>query len=799
LNSTRGIESPKTREVAAAFFVAGALILFQVSFSRLISYKLYYHYVFLAISLALLGLGAAGTYVAVARQPDDLNRSLRNWLACLALSVPIAFLAIANPIGVTQHISAIRTTKLLGLDAIAYLLWCSPFMVWLNFCGGVVLTSLFTRYSHHMGKLYSADLVGAGAGSLMCVGLMKYGSPPAAFVAAVIPIAVVLAPFVLSTPRRELGWRLVAGSLALTLGLCALIFLGPPWLRDFQNFRTEGGSLRKVIKYEWNHIIRTDHVDRVWYILDGGAATRLTNWRKIDQTRRVVEPAYIVAPPEPIVGIIGVGGGMQLAEALRARASRVLAVDINPTILRWVQNEDRALTNDLFYDKHVDIRLGEGRHVVRSSKTSFDVLVMHAIDTYAAAASGAYALTENFLYTREAFQDYFRALSDRGVLSISRWLFNLPRENLRLFSTALAALEELGVARPRDHLVMIAPVKHYERLGNNAVWGYLLMSKSPFSPQATTALRNHVKNMGWSILYAPDRRSPTPFDRLAHAASMTDFQAGYPYLVAPVTDSSPYLFQYYNPLHRTSYTQEGDWATANIYQGSSITLLVTLAACALLSFLAIIAPLLWFRRKSARGSSRHTTFALRHGLYFACLGLGFMAFEVPIIQVLSLYLGHPTYGFSVVLVALLISSGFGSLLVERLHFRKWIACTVVALCLSLAAGGVFPLVHSTLDLPDPVRFALAILLVGACGVPMGMPLALGVKELGRQQQRSVAWAWGINGAASVVGSGLVMIAMVFTSSSVALVGSIACYVLAAIAGSTWLEPARPKEVTPSRR
>lgn len=170
-----------------------------------------------------------------------------------------------------------------------------------------------------------------------------------------------------------------------------------------------------------------------------------------------------------------------------------------------------------------------------------------------------------------------------------------------------------------------------------------------------------------------------------------------------------------------------------------------------------------------------------------------MAFEVPIIQILSLYLGHPTYGFSVVLVALLVSSGIGSFLVERLHFRKWIACAVVAVLLSLAAVSIFPLVHGTLDFPDLVRFALAIIVVGACGVPMGMPLALGVRELGRQDRRSVAWAWGINGAASVVGSGLVMIAVVFTGSSVSLVCGIVCYVLAAIAGSTWPKLARSED------
>src|SRR6185436_6991631 len=126
------------------------------------------------------------------------------------------------------------------------------------------------------------------------------------------------------------------------------------------------------------------------------------------------------------VAVIGVGGGRELAEALRADASSVLAVDINPTILKWVRGVDRKLNNDLFYDPRVTLRLGEGRHVVRSAGRRFDVIVIHAIDTYAAAAAGAYALTENFLYTKEAMKDYLAALNPGGVMSIQRWLFNPP-------------------------------------------------------------------------------------------------------------------------------------------------------------------------------------------------------------------------------------------------------------------------------------------------------------------------------------------------------------------------------------
>ncbi len=766
------------RYLATAFLVAGSLILFQVSFTRLISYKLFYHFVFFAISLSLLGLGAAGTFVAVRRAPTQLDASIRRWLAAAVVSVPIAFLLIANPFGVAHH-PPIRT-KLLGADAIAYLLWCAPLMVWLNFCGGVVLTSLFSRFSERMGRLYASDLVGAGAGSLACVALMKYGSPPVAFVAGSVTLTAALLPYLLErdAPARE---RALAGTLtAAGLALSAFVFLGPEWLRNFQNFRTVGGAPRAVLNYEWNHIIRTDHVPG-WYVLDGEAATQIVHWNDRVRAQPVRTPAYRIAPENPAVAIIGVGGGRELAEALRANASSVLAIDINPSILKWVRGRDRALTGDMYFDPRVTLKLGEGRHVVRSADHSFGVIVIHAIDTYAAASSGAYALTENFLYTKEAFQDYYRALSDDGVLTISRWMFYPPREDLRLFNTALAGLKDLGVADPTRHLLMVGPIPDYKKLGDRRVWGYLAMSKRPLSDADVAAVQEHVNKLHWSILYAPGMPTGTPFDQLAHAKDFREFQRGYPYLVSPVTDASPYLFQYVNPFSSTAYQASRDWATVNIYQWSAITLVVALAACTLVSLLAIIAPLLWANRASSNpGHARARLLGVREAVYFAGLGIGYMALEVPVIQVLSMYLGHPTYGFAVVLVALLIATGIGSLLMDRFDPPPWQVCVIIAVLLTLVTLTIFPFLHATLDLPDWARFSIALLLVVGCGIPMGMPLALAVRRLGARDARSVAWAWGVNGAASVIGACLVMVAMVFAGSQVALVGAVACYAVAAL-------------------
>jgi len=776
---------PKPRAVAAAFLISCALILLQVSFSRLIGYKLFYHFVFLAISLSLLGLGAAGTYVAITARPANEDRSILRWLAALAVSVPVAFLLIANPFGVTHH-PPVRI-KLLGTDAIAYLVWCSPLMVWLNFCGGVVLTRLFSRYSHRMGRLYAADLLGAGAGSLLCVGLMKYGSPPVAFVAAAAVAIVAAVPFHRALERADRTRSIGLVAAATTALLAIAIFAGPAELRNFERFRTAEGTRRgpAVIKYEWNHLIRTDHFPG-WYRLDGEAATQIVAWSPQERAKGITKPEYVIAPPHPEVAIIGVGGGRQLAEARRAEARHITAIDINPTIMRWVQNEDRVLTQDLFIDPSIDLRVGEGRHAVRSSGRTFDVVVLHAIDTYAATASGAYALSENFLYTKEAIQDYYRSLSARGVLSISRWLFNPPRENLRLFGTAIDALRDMGVDEPLRHLVMIAPIADYAKLGDRRVWGYLLLTRTPLDAERLALLRADVARRHWTFLFVPDEDTNTPFDQLAFTHDREGFQADYPYLVSTVTDSNPYLFQFYNPLHRTAYAKTGDWATSQIYQWSAITLVVTLAVSTALGFVAIIVPLLWVKhRATAPGDAVRPALGLRQAIYFAGLGVGYMALEIPIIQVLSLYLGHPTYGFSVVLVALLVSSGIGSLLADRSTITPSTVCGLIGALLALVTVAIFAFVHATLDQPDFVRFAAALALVFALGVPMGMPLALGVRRIGRDDSRSVAWAWAINGMASVVGSCLVMISMVFAGSHVALAGGALCYAIASLAGRSW--------------
>ena len=750
--------------------VACALIILQISFTRLIGYKLFYHFVFLAIALSLLGLGAAGTYAALRPVPRErLDQSLSRWLAALVLLTPVSLLQVANPLQLNED--GQRLIKLVGPDALQYLTWCSLFMVALNFVGGVVLVRAFRAFSERMGTLYAGDLIGAGLGCLLAVGLMKYGSPPIAFLASALLVFAAWVPFGrIEAPRR-------VGTVVAVVGCLATIavMVGPGSLRNFENFRRKKPGA-KVLKFEWNHLIRTDHIEGM-YVLDGDASTPTIEWNDEERQKAVVEPAYVLTAARPAIAIIGSGGGPQVAEARRAGASNVLAVDINPTIARWVTTTDRAANGELFVDPTITMAVGEGRHVVRSSGRTFDAVIMHAIDTWAASAAGAYALTENFLYTKEAMRDYLGVLKDGGLISIRRWLFNPPRENMRMFVTALAALREEGARHPEQHVAVVAPIADYRSWDNgHRVWGYLLISKNALTEADVGRLEAHVEAQQWSLLYAPHRTVDTPFAAYVRSADPREFQARYPYLISEVTDANPYLFQYYNPLHETSYEKQGDWAVGEISQSSSILLPVSLGMSALFSFVLILLPLLVRSRMAKTRARLH----VRDMVFFACVGVGFMALEVPLTQILGLYLGHPTYSFSVVLVALLISTGVGSLLVERVNAQRASACAAIAAILLVVTLTIFPAVHATIQWPDAARFAMTLVVVSACGLPMGIPLASAVRDLGRVDADLVPWAWAINGAASVIGSCTVMIVMVFTNSYVALALGAACYLTAGI-------------------
>jgi len=725
----------------------------QVTVTRLLAYRFYYHFVFFVISLAQLGLAAAGAWVyASGRAPGREQRLLR-WLLGLA-ALPLVILACYSWLA---PVPTLWFAKLGGPPAYAYLTAIALLLVALNLCGGMVLTLLFTTFKERIGVLYASDLAGAALGCLASVVVMMLGGPVRAVLLAGLAAAGAAA-LVARAPSE--GAAVGALTLLLAIGMAA------PDL--FHPYATHPRLRSKLLRSEWTHVARIEAVVPGAYVIDGDASTDVRADWPAPPTGE-----YELVRKNPEVAIIGVGAGPQLRAALSRGASHVLANDINATILRWATEDDRAFNRGLFHHPAVEVALGEGRHALRSSGRKFDLIIMHAIDTWTASSQGAYSLTENFLYTSEAMRDFLSCLREGGVVSIRRWLFWPPRENLRLFTTIHDALTRAGFEKPENHIVVISPTREFRRPDLN-VYGFVFFSNIPFTGRRLEPLDRYVGERQFSYLYRPGKSLDTPFQEFIDAKSKAAFYAGYPYLVAPASDRNPFFFQLMRPWSRGPAV-EG--AKVMPYSQSGALLLLCLSLAVVLTVLLLGTPL--FLRRADVAGDRQLVGSL---VYFGSLGIGFMAFELPAIQVMTLFLGHPTYALSIVLFGLLAWAGAGSALMGRLPAPTGGAALAAVVLLALASAvGLLPAVHALIHLPDWGRFLAALSYLMVVAIPLGMPFVAGVRLLDPARPHLVAWAWAVNGATAVVGSCVLMFLMVYGGSNAAFLAAAGSYAVAALA------------------
>ena len=474
--------------------------------------------------------------------------------------------------------------------------------------------------------------------------------------------------------------------------------------------------------------------------------------------------------------VIGPGGGRDLLSALLFGARHVDGVEINPIIVRDVMRDRfREYSGGIYDDPRVSIYVEDGRSFVRRSPARYDVVQASLVDTWAATAAGAYTLTENSLYTAEAFDEYFDHLTPDGVLTITRWVF----DGLRLVSLAQATCDRRGLDCAR-HLAIV----RHDRVAT------FILKRSPFSPDDVQRLQRVVDELGFILLYAPGVAAVTsqqePAEMLETGTSIADYRAlilsadrerflaAYPLDVRATTDNRPFYF------HTTRLRDQFGVAFGrSMLFGNGLSALLTLfGISAALVVLFIIGPLLLSGERPARGWGAWLA-------YFAALGAGFMLLEVALLQRLVLLLGHPVYSLTVTLFSLLLGTGLGSLLSRRapigrvrsLTIRALRAVALVALLGSFVLGR---LVDVAIPLPLLLRMVVAAAVLIPLGVLLGAGLPGGMRLLDRTRPEIVAWGWGMNGAFSVVGATLgIFIAMNWGFAVTLLFGALA-YVLAAV-------------------
>lgn len=770
-------EVPERTLLAGIGLTSFAALLLELGLTRLFSVVLFYHFAFLAISIALLGLGAGGVFAYLLRRRlgTTETRRLASRVSAANALVVVVVLEVVLHIPVALDVTGKNFFRL----TILYLSAAVPF-----FLTGLLFSVVFARETSRIPRLYGADLCGGALACLAVVPLLNWlGGPNTILVSAIALAAAAITWAEVRNMRRNAG--------LLGLGLVAVIAANHSGrLIDVVYAKGIFRDPAWVEFARWNALSRVE-VDRQGgakaIVIDADASTYIMNADVAEWHQTAWENALMSAPPALAnvlrphgdFAIIGPGGGVDVLRAVANGSRSVTGIEINPIIATTIMRDRYAdYSQHLYQRPDVHIQVTDGRSYLRSTPQHFDVVQMTLVDTWASTAAGAFALSENNLYTVEAFREYFEHLNPDGMIAITRWEFRQPREALRVVAVAIEALHGLGVSNPARNFM----VASQGRLNEDGIPVVVLAKKTAFTPQEEAAVVEHLNRYSQlASLYLPSRPGQNPFSDLIASNDPFAYARRYAYNVAPVHDNAPFFFFTLKPaqiLGERGLQRGIDW---KVNLGVLVLVLVlVISAIAVLAFL--ILPLLL-----SRGKQRQSPLPL---LYFVAIGLGYILVEIAFIQRFVLFLGHPTYALTVVIFLLLLSSGAGSLFSRRWLPRAemaWMPLVLVLVTLSLYVLLLPGRLAALVGIAFEYRLLVSAILLIPLGFLMGMPFPSGLRALASTPapefgadvaDNAVEWAWAMNAAASVLGSVLAMVIAIQFGLTVTLACGAVAYLLA---------------------
>ena len=774
----------RSRAFVGVALVSLCVLMLQLVLTRLFSATMYYHFAFLAISLALLGSGASGVFVYLGG--PRLSASRAPWAPALAAALFAVTTALALAVILANPLSPLDS----GRTTLVRLTWIYGACALPFFFAGCVVTLAIARFASQMSRLYLFDLGGAAAGCLLLIPVLDWWGA----VNTVLVIAVVAAGAALVLDGAAAGRPWPVGLFALALAVAALAVhnaaTGALDVRRAKGLVEEG----HVIFSRWNSFSRVTiwgslDSDAVLIMIDADAATLLSRSgddlrRHAVQAERIEALAYRLRPGARAL-IIGPGGGNDVIMARLFGAREVTGVEVNPIIARDIVSSEpfRSYSGRLYEQPGVRLVVDEGRSFIRGSRERYDVIQGTMVDTWAATAAGAFALTENNLYTVEAFADYVSHLEERGLLSMTRWYLEPPDQLLRLFSLARATMARLGITRPERHLMLArGPTEQ----GTTRAPATFLFGRAEFTDEEARQVEAVAVRNGYTVLYTPLHRPDNDFTRLAEAEDPRRVWSSLEDDVSPPTDNRPFFFNTVRLRNLGAAVGEaGEWRKTNL---GTFVLLGLLVMTAALTLALILGPL-----ALARGRLLATESGTRLAVlfYFGSLGVGFIVLEVTLVQKCILFLGQPVYALAVVLFSLLGFSGAGSFLSGRLPDARLRAALPKVLLVLVGLVGLYalllsPVFYALVQAPRPWRVGVAVALLAPLGLVMGMPMPIGIRTLARESAELIPWAWGVNGAASVMGSvGALAIALLAGFNQAMLAGAALYLVALACQGRPW--------------
>jgi len=796
------------RTFAGLFLVTLSTLTYQLLLTRTFSVTMYYHFAFVAISVTMFGMavGAIAVYLGPRLFVGQrVTRHLAIGASLFAATIVLSYLThLAIPF-------LIEPSLVSGYAlALTYAALSVPFVM-----SGIVVSLALTRFPQQVGALYAADLTGAALGCLIVGPMLRLADAPTAVLAtaAIASVSAVLfaAERTLNETTVSARFRHACATLAGLLilaaaanGLAARQNAG--WLRliwvkgqyearplverwnSFSRIRVIGDQNRVIKPSGWglSPTLPADKRARELHLdIDSYAGTELTAYNGDPETVShlkydVTNVAHYLRPNSRVV-VVGTGGGRDVLSALVFNQREVTGVEINESIIDLVNRRFGDFTGHLDRDPRVRFVNDEARSYIARLQDRVDLIQISLIDTWAATASGAFVLTENSLYTTNAWRVFLDHLAPRGILSVSRWYYaDRPGEVYRLATLASTVLMQRGITRPGDHYAIVRARPAAAASGPDGV-GTMLLSRDPLSAADVDALEAVASRLKFEIVQSPRYSADDTFAAIASGSRLADAIAAHPLNIAAPTDDTPFFF---HMLRLRDVFNTARWHDQGIvrFNMTAVGILgVLMVTVTILTAACIVLPLAVARSNRLRQGYGGPAAIAPHLLYFGAIGLGFMLVEISQVQRLAIFLGHPVYSLSVVLFSLLLSSGIGSLATARVQDRPQSSTRILLLLVVVlvAFGGITPLVIRYFDAASiATRIAVSVGILLPIGFLMGMAFPIGMRRALSEAPSIAPWLWGVNGAASVCASVLVVVIALGAGISAAFWVGAGCYLIA---------------------
>jgi hypothetical protein len=762
-----------------------SMMLLELVMTRLYSASTGYHFAFMIVSIAMFGLTLGALYtMAFASKNDDKTEPL--------LSLSAGLFAAAIPTAAGLQILAFK--PLVGMGAFAwifvnFLLSAIPF-----FFAGIVICKCLTSYEQ-VGKLYCADLLGAAIACPLLVFLLSVVSGPSTLIVSGVIAAAACLMFAFTTTGADRK----KGMVQALLGSIVCIAWAFSPTQDISSKQIPGIDPNTIEAVKWSPISRiivakfvgpaltwasvpaakeaTKPIPQKGLYIDSGAFTVMTGKATPEELLPIKQDITAVANrlrPGNSLFVIGVGGGRDILTGRLFDQKKIDGLEVNPVLVGLLKKEYADFNGHLAEQPGVNIVNDEARNWLSRSGNQYGIIQCSLVDTYAASTSGAFVLTENSLYTKEAVLHYLKHLEPKGVLSLLRWGNEQePQQLTRLLYLTKDAFAKLGLSNIEKHVMLIcAPY----RLGDISV-GNMLVSKEEFSKADIELIQSLCKELGYKALLLPDLVKLEPFYKAL--TDPNDTPTDLP------SEDRPFFFSPATELTTQSKKSEGG-------AGGLALVLFTLLLTIILVAFTIVAPA-WIKFGT---SAKPDGGFFQSAGYFLAIGFGFILIEVGLIERLSMILGNPTLSLSLVLFVLLVASGSGSYAAQH-YLDKGvprIQLMRISLLVSALLGAVLAVILYMTGMELALlelfpRAALSAVMVALPGFFMGWAFPLGLGFFGENQFEARSWFWAVNGGATVCGSVLAAVLSIEFGICITMLLGAACYLLAILCAALVAKPA----------